>query len=234
MLARTEELRPREHPGAERGSTTMTGIRLPISFSLSICTTVALFWFLGMLISGGQVKDLTPIILDIDFSRLIPDTEVARIPRAKPVIEKPEPPPSFLPTILDSKTINLMPGIDNSELAPPGVGFDDGERGLPTGGDPVFARGGSDRSAVPQVRIEPDYPPQAKERGIEGWITFRFTVAKDGSVKDIAIVDANPPRIWDRNTIRAVSTWKYQPKLENGKPVEQVGLMATYRYELDR
>jgi protein TonB len=87
---------------------------------------------------------------------------------------------------------------------------------------------------VPQIRIEPDYPPQARDRGLEGWVTFRFTVTKEGRVKDIEIVDSEPQRIWDSATIRAVSSWKYQPALKDGAPVEQVGLMATYRFELER
>jgi TonB family protein len=94
--------------------------------------------------------------------------------------------------------------------------------------------GGNDRAPVPQIRIEPDYPVQQKDRGIEGWVTFQFTVAANGSVKDVVILASDPPRVWDATTIRAVSTWKYQPATKDGRPVEQVGLRATYRFELER
>jgi protein TonB len=213
----------------------LAGFRLPISFLLSLCTTVGLFWALGVMISGRQEAQFVTAIPRIDFSRLRADTDVEQIRRVKPEINKPEPPPSS-PTVTASKTASVAQGLDSSALAPAGVDFGgSGEGGLATGGAPQLALGGgSDRSAVPQVRIEPDYPPQAKERGIEGWITVRFTVAKDGSVKDVVIVAAKPERIWDRNTIRAVSNWKYQPKIKDGKPVEQPGITIRLTFEMDR
>jgi protein TonB len=100
--------------------------------------------------------------------------------------------------------------------------------------DELPRTGTANRAPMPQVRIEPDYPPVARARGIEGRVTFRFTVAVDGRVKDVEILESDPPRIWDAATIRAVSNWKYQPAIRDGKPVEQSGLVATYRYELER
>ena len=84
------------------------------------------------------------------------------------------------------------------------------------------------------MRIEPDYPTQARAQGLEGWITFRFTVTASGRVKDVQIVAAEPARIWDSATIRAVSSWKYQPAIVDGQPVERTGLTATYRFQLSR
>jgi protein TonB len=94
--------------------------------------------------------------------------------------------------------------------------------------------GGSDRGPVPQVRIDPDYPPQAKDRGIEGWVLFSYTVTKEGRVKDIVIVDSQPKGLWDRATLRAVANWRFQPALKDGKPVETRGMKTKYNYELER
>jgi periplasmic protein TonB len=127
-------------------------------------------------------------------------------------------------------------GLDSSALAPAGVDFGGtGEGGLRQGGAPAVAMaGGSDRGPVPQVRIDPDYPPQAKDRGIEGWCHVRFTVTKEGRVKDVVVVAAKPQNIWDRAAIRAVSNWRYQPALKDGKPVETRGVENIVRFELDR
>jgi len=223
------------NPGNERGPTTLAGFRLPISFLLALCTTVGLFWFLGMLITGTQDHEFITAIPRIDFSRLKADTDIEEIRRVKPVIDKPEPPPSS-PTVTASKTTSVAQGLDSSALAPEGVDFGgSGEGGLATGGAPAVAMaGGSDRSAVPQVRIEPDYPPDAKARGITGWILVRYTVTTTGAVKDIVIVDSKPPRTWDRNTLRAVSSWKYQPKIKDGKPVEQQNIQMRIIFDPDR
>jgi len=211
----------------------MTSIRLSASFALSLLATATLFWFLGMLIAVDPGRAPIPIIQSIDFHRHIPETEPVKIVRVKPVIEKPKPQSNVPTVIIDQKTV--VPGNDPSDLAPRDW-FDGGEGGLPRGSDSdyAFKGSGADRAAVPQLRIEPDFPAQAKARGIQGSITFRFTVAKDGSVKDIEILASEPPHVWDSATIRAVSNWKYQPAIKDGRPVEQVGLVVTYRYELER
>ena len=66
------------------------------------------------------------------------------------------------------------------------------------------------------------------------WVLFQFTVTREGRVKDIVILDAQPKGIWDRNTIRAASNWRYQPALKDGKPVETTGLKVKHIFELER
>jgi periplasmic protein TonB len=194
-----------------------------------------MFWLLGVMTSQREVPDTVLVVPRIDFSRLVRDSDTQEIARVKPEIKKIEPPPSPQ-NVTTSKNASVAQGLDSSALAPAGVDFGgSGEGGLRAGGAPAVAMaGGSDRGPVPQVRIDPDYPPQAKDRGIEGWVTFKFTVTKEGRVKDVVIVDSKPRGMWDRETIRAVNNWRYQPALKDGKPIETAGMMVTYRYELDR
>lgn len=212
---------------------TRSGVRLPISFSLAACTTVALFWFLGMLVSVDLTRTWIPVTRDIRIVRVpVPEPDPIRIPPVKPPIVKPEPRPD-LPNIVVNPHVDVIRGTERTERGLiDGIGKD--LKGPLIHGEEVAVRTGSDRGPIPQVRIEPEYPESAKDRGIEGWITFSFTVAKDGSVKDVAILDAQPPRVWDSATRRAVSSWKYQPAIKDGKPVEQAGVTVTYRYELER
>jgi protein TonB len=214
----------------------MTSLRIPTSFALSLLATVAMFWFLGMLIAAdpGSFHDRIRTIRGIDFTPHVPDTPEATKSRIRPPIEKPKPPPDVPKVTIDPKNATQFEQ-DRASLKPEGVGGDG------PGGPIQHARfqdlpstGTASRAPVPQVRIEPDYPPAARARGIEGWVTFRFTVAADGRVKDVAIVAADPPNVWDSATIRAVSNWRYQPAIRDGKPVEQSGLVVTYRYELER
>ena len=92
----------------------------------------------------------------------------------------------------------------------------------------------SDSPPVPQARITPEYPPDAKERGIEGWVLFTYTVTKEGGVEDVVIVDSEPPGVWDRNTIRAVESWRFQPAIKDGEPVETRGIKSRLVFELDK
>jgi protein TonB len=229
MAPRTNELSGCAGTSVESA---MTSVRLPVSFLLSTFTTAVLFWFLGVLVASDPRGDLIPMIRDIQIApALIPEPpEPIREPIRPPPPKPPHPNENFG---LIRETRSVIPGPDSWAL-PKGVKFGEDELG-PTPRDTASIphTSGSNRGPVPQVRIEPDYPPQARDRGIEGWVKFSYTVASDGSVKDVVILDAQPTRIWDSATIRAVSSWKYQPAVRDGRPVEQAGLVAVYRFELD-
>jgi len=213
----------------------LSAFRLPISFVLALTFTIALFWLMGVMISHREVPDTVLAVPRIDFSRLVRDSDTQEIARVKPEIKKIEPPPSPQNVSTNTKA-SVAAGLDQSSLAPAGVDFGGtGEGGLRSGGAQQLAMAsGNDRGPVPQVRIDPEYPPQAKDRGVEGWCLFQFTVTREGRVKDIVILDAQPKGIWDRSIIRAVSNWRYQPALRDGKPLETVGVKIKHVFELER
>jgi protein TonB len=199
-----------------------------VAFSIS----VGLFWLLRVLIGVSGALDELQAAPKIEFVRLRKDTEIEEKKRVKPQIEKPEPPPKA-ENVSTAEKISVIPGADLAALAPSVdySGTGGGIGGL--GAAQLAMAGGSDRSAVPQVRIQPDYPIQARQKGIEGWVVVRFDVAADGSVRNPVVVDAQPKKIFDRNAIQAVKGWKYNPKIEDGKPVEQRGLKIRLTFNLE-
>lgn len=210
------------------------GLRLSVSVVVAWMLIVGLFWFLWLLIAARQQAHVVAAIPRIDFSRLKQDTELQEVKRVKPQIQKPEPPPAS-PTVSAGKSGGVAAGVDVSALAPPGVDFS-GVGDVGAGGGGLGARlafgSGTDRDTVPQVRIEPDYPPSARARGIEGWVTVQFDVGADGSTRNVTVVEARPPTVFDRETIKAVSGWKYSPKIQDGKPVERKGLQVRLVFDL--
>ena len=54
-------------------------------------------------------------------------------------------------------------------------------------------------------------PGEAVRRNIEGQVTAHLTVDEKGSVTDVKIVKADPPRIFDRAVISALSQCKFPP-----------------------
>ena len=70
-------------------------------------------------------------------------------------------------------------------------------------------------------RVPAEYPAQALERLISGWVELEFTVAKDGSVKDIEVTAAEPRRVFDSASVAALRRYRYAPVLKDGQPVEQ-------------
>lgn len=83
------------------------------------------------------------------------------------------------------------------------------------------APAGETRAAVAVSQPAPRYPADAFRTRQEGWVEVAFTVAADGSVKDGNVVNANPARVFNAAALRGITEWKFQPRLENGQPVEQ-------------
>jgi TonB family protein len=70
-------------------------------------------------------------------------------------------------------------------------------------------------------RVEPIYPPEAEQHGIEGDVKLRITVGSDGSVRFVQLLSG--PRALAQSAIEAVQQWRFSPTLLNGNPVEATG-----------
>lgn len=75
-----------------------------------------------------------------------------------------------------------------------------------------------------------NYPPAAADAGVQGRVTVRFIVNKDGSVTDV-IVLKGVDRDLDKEAVRAVKSMpKWQPGKNNGVPVRSYfTLPVTFR-----
>lgn len=69
--------------------------------------------------------------------------------------------------------------------------------------------------------VAPGYPARALERSVEGWVELEYTVAADGTTRDVVVRSAEPVGIFDQAAIRAVQRWRYEPRMVNGAVVEQ-------------
>lgn len=68
-------------------------------------------------------------------------------------------------------------------------------------------------------RVEPRYPPIAREDGIEGSVTLRLLVDRSGRVRAASVVRASPPRVFDRAALRAARQWVFSPARYRGRTV---------------
>ena len=69
-------------------------------------------------------------------------------------------------------------------------------------------------------KVQPIYPVEAKQNGIQGVVRFTVTIGKDGAVKNLTLVSGDPLLAEAAKT--AVAQWVYKPTLLNGDPVEVV------------
>lgn len=187
---------------------------------------------LGLLLNGGlfwTLWSLTNVNFEveareatrIDFTRMRQDTETAT--RREEKVER-EPPPDApeIPQMsvgsesVDANVVRLAPTIDTAGAM----------SGLSLGA-------GSDRDVMPLVRINPDYPPRALNRGIEGWVQVQFTITEQGTVTDAVVVDSSPPNIFDEAALRAIARWRYNPRVEEGVAMERKGMQTIIRFSLE-
>ncbi|MEE1673005.1 TonB family protein [Agarivorans aestuarii] len=70
---------------------------------------------------------------------------------------------------------------------------------------------------MPLHRVQPQYPARAKRRNLEGYVTFSISINEAGQVEDIKVIEANPKGVFEREAFKALSRWRYQPQLIDGK-----------------
>ncbi len=97
------------------------------------------------------------------------------------------------------------------------------ERAAPQTSVPQRIRVGGMVQAVNLIRkVNPSYPPDAREEGVEGTVLLRAIVSKSGALLSIVPVNSTvDPRLVSA-AISAVSQWIYQPTLLNNEPVEVI------------
>jgi protein TonB len=67
-------------------------------------------------------------------------------------------------------------------------------------------------------KVNPAYPPLARQARIQGQVVLRAVISKDGSIEGLTLVSGHP--MLAPAAIDAVKQWKYKPYLLNGEPVE--------------
>ena len=67
-------------------------------------------------------------------------------------------------------------------------------------------------------RVQPVYPPQARQMHLEGTVQLLAGIRKDGSISGVKQLSGDA--ILGRAAIDAVRQWKYKPYFLNGEPVE--------------
>src|SRR6202522_4022846 len=67
-------------------------------------------------------------------------------------------------------------------------------------------------------KVNPVYPPLARQARISGTVVLRAVIGKDGSIQNLSLVSGHP--MLAPAAIDAVKKGKYKPYLLNGEPVE--------------
>ena len=79
--------------------------------------------------------------------------------------------------------------------------------------------------------VPPEFPAKALSQRVSGSVTIEYIVDTNGDPRDVRVVEATPPGVFDHAAITAVKHWHYEPVVANGVPVE-VPVRTAIRFEL--
>ena len=90
------------------------------------------------------------------------------------------------------------------------------------------------REYLPAAFVTPEYPELARESQLEGHVVVGFTITETGGVRDVSVIEANPPTIFDEAALRAATRLRYQPRIVDNEPVAVEGVTYRFNWNLPR
>lgn len=78
-------------------------------------------------------------------------------------------------------------------------------------------------------RVQPVYPPLARQARIQGTVVLRAIISRDGRIENLQVLSGHPMLV--PAAIEAVRQWRYQPYILNDQPVE-VETQVTVNFSL--
>jgi periplasmic protein TonB len=67
-------------------------------------------------------------------------------------------------------------------------------------------------------RVQPTYPPLAKQARVQGAVEMRAIISKTGAIENLTVVSGHP--MLAASAVEAVRQWRYRPYLLNSEPIE--------------
>jgi TonB family protein len=68
--------------------------------------------------------------------------------------------------------------------------------------------------------VPPAYPQRAVLRELEGWVDLEFTVAADGTTRDVVVTEASD-ELFHAAALEAVTQWRFEPRVFMDRVIEQ-------------
>ena len=184
------------------------------------------------------------ILIPLIYTEALPKASLATLLIAPPPPPPPPPPPAATQIVKVKPQVHLM---DAGKLVAPKVipkevkiikeeaeqpdamgamggvigGVIGGVGGAPPPPKPTQTRirqGGAVQAAKLVNRVQPQYPPLARQTRISGTVRLHALISKDGSVQQLEVMSGHPLLV--QAALDAVRQWRYQPTTLNGEPVE--------------
>lgn len=184
--------------------------------------TLGLFWVMQQMVAGPSTNtQVDQNAAFIDFVRLKQDSQTQRKERIKEQPPKPKKPQLPKQSINEQSTPTPQMDVNMPQLD---LDLSISQQSLL--GDAVVGMGFGDSDVIPLVRMSAQYPQRAIRQKIEGYVTARLQINSEGTVDHVDIVEAEPRGIFEREAVRALYRYKFKPKMEDGKAIEQQAIQT--------
>ena len=227
----------------EEGAALRSPSRRRLSMIVSATLQVALLgtMLLVPLLVGGEKLRTTIFVAPIPVYHRVPHSAMKAMPPETPV----KPPGSrkpagiYQPPAIPERVLEIHEPPAPPEISvPTGPAIPGSIEGPPGAGAPNIAIVNPPTSTRPPAlepqprpfmrsellegklihRVQPQYPVVAKQIRLQGTVRLRAVIGRDGSVREVEILDGPP--LLALAARDAVTQWRYQPTLLNGRPVE--------------
>ncbi len=164
------------------------------------------------------------------------ELEKVELVKVKPIaIQVPEaakteepPPPPETPTA-SSLLTQLAPESFSSALNElGGVGFGSGGSGPSIGGGGGFGgdadtlvgkKTSVDRPPRAVSKAAPEYPAEARNRGVSGFVVLKILVGLNGAIENVKVEQSEPAGFFDQAALKSVKSWRFEPGVNKGQAV---------------
>ena len=77
-------------------------------------------------------------------------------------------------------------------------------------------------------RVYPEYPEEQRLLGRDATVIVRYIIGTDGWVKELSILQHAKNAAFDDATLKALREWRFQPLMQEGKPIEVVHELTVF------
>jgi protein TonB len=210
-----------------------------LMLALALLVTLSLFIFMQRLIhSDGENTDRVELVSMVELYKrppaTEPETETETEPQPQELSSEPQ-----MEAVATSMADNQpqfdadIPSLDVGSLSittgPLGQGWS-----APLGNSDGLLEVGEDSKGYVEIVAyathSPLIPELAWKNKTSGWVLVVFNVARDGSTKNIRVLDASPRGVFEESAVTAVKKWRYSvAKLKN----YQGDMLLTQRLEMN-
>lgn len=204
--------------------------RYLFAIPLSAFIAMLLFSFMAWMVDNGRTQK--PEMSDaLQFNMMMVDKESEVHRRQRTVPEQPKTPPAPPSSSMSKQVSAPQVDVPNYDSPVSQLNIHSEIKGVAIQA-PNLGKLSDNRQLMPIYRVEPNYPTRALRRNIEGYVIVKFDISEQGRPFNIEVIESKPSNIFNREAIRAVKRWKYQPNVVDGQATVVKGQQTKVEFRI--